>query len=100
MKITFQFVNLPVSESMQVYTLEKLRKLEKKYEWVLKAQVFFKIEKGVKANDILCEIELSLPGPRIFASSSQKNYEMAVKETISELNKKLKKRKAGLKPYM
>ena len=45
-------------------------------------------------------MELSLAGPRIFASSNEKNYELAVKQTISDLEKQLKKRKGVLKPYM
>ena len=48
----------------------------------------------------ICEMELSLAGPRIFASSNEKNYELAVKHTISDLDKQLKKRKAVLKPYL
>ena len=38
-------------------------------------------------------MELSLPGPKIFASSTEKNFELAVKQTISDLEKQLKKRK-------
>ena len=51
-------------------------------------------------NDKICEIELSLPGPRVFASSKENNYELAVKNTISDLEIQLKKRKELNKPYV
>jgi putative sigma-54 modulation protein len=45
-------------------------------------------------------VELSLAGPRIFASSNEKNYELALKNTIEDLEDQLKKRKGKIKPYL
>jgi putative sigma-54 modulation protein len=42
----------------------------------------------------ICDMEVSLPGPKLFATSNEKNYEMAIKETISDIERQLKKRKA------
>lgn len=100
MKVNIQFVNMPTSESMESYTEKKLENLAKKYNDIINANVFFKVEKSPKDLGKICEIELSLSGPRIFASSNEKNYELAVKHTISDLDKQLKKRKGVLKPYM
>jgi putative sigma-54 modulation protein len=36
---------------------------------------------------------MSLPGPRVHASSTEGNYETAVKNTLSDIEKQLKKRK-------
>ena len=94
MTITIQYVKMSTSESMSQYTQEKLQKLAAKYDWVIKAEVFFKMENNQYGKGSICEIELSLPGPKIFAVSTEKNFEMAVKETISDLEKQLKKRKA------
>lgn len=100
MKINIQFVNMATSETMQTYTLDKLNKLVKKYEWLINAEVFFKKENDPKGLGKICEIELSQNGPRIYASSNEKNYELAVKHTLSDLEKQLKKRKETLKPYV
>jgi putative sigma-54 modulation protein len=99
MKIDIQFVNMPVSESMEAYTIKKLNKLAKKQDLILNVAVFFKKENDPKGKGKICEMELSLYGPRIFASSNEKNYEMAVKETINDLEKQLKKRSKKMKPY-
>ncbi|HAT66269.1 MAG TPA: ribosome-associated translation inhibitor RaiA [Flavobacteriaceae bacterium] len=92
MTVDFQFVKIPVSEALKEYTTKKLQKIETKYNWVIHTEVFFKIENDALGEKI-CEMELSLPGPKIFASSKEKNFEMAVKETISDIQKQLKKRK-------
>lgn len=92
MTTEIQFVKMPTSEALTQYTTEKLQKLAEKYDWVIHTDVFFKLENNA-TQDKICEMELSLPGPKIFASSKEKNFEMAVKHTISDLQKQLKKRK-------
>ena len=100
MKIDIQFVDMPVSESMESYTVRKLNKLAKKYDLILNVAVFFKKENDKKGKGKICEMELSLYGPRIFASSNEAHFEMAVKETIGDLEKQLKKRSKRIKPYL
>lgn len=100
MKINIQFVNMATSETMTEYTIERLTKLSKKYDMLIHADVYFKKEKDKKGKGCICEIELSLYGPRIYASSNAKNYEVAVKNAVVELEKQLKKRKGTLKPYL
>lgn len=94
MTINIQYVKMKTSETMSAYVTKRLRKIEKKYEWVIRAEVFFKIDTKSSEKGHICEMELSLPGPKIFATSNEKNFEMAVKETIRDLETQLKKRKA------
>lgn len=99
MTVNFQYVNIDVSETLSALTEEKLEKLANKFEFLISAQVFFKHDdKDHKAGKI-CNIELSLPGPRIFATSNKKNYEMAMNETINDLIRQLKKRKEVYKTH-
>ena len=95
MTISIQYVKMPTSETMDNYVTTRLQKLGKKYNWIINAEVFFKINKDVSGVEKICEVELSVPGPRIFASSKEKNFEMAVKETLTDLEKQLKKRKSS-----
>lgn len=94
MTTTIQFVKMPTSESLGDFAVEKLEKLADKYNWIIKADVFYKLENDPAGIGKICEIELSMPGPRIFASSKEENFELATKKTILELEKQLKKRKA------
>lgn len=91
--IQIQYVKIPVSESLTQYIEEKSEKLFAKYSWITNAQVSIKKEDQEPVNKCICDMELSAPGPRIFASSKEKNFEMAVKNTLSDLEDQLKKRK-------
>jgi len=93
MTINIQYVRMATSEAMNEYVTKKLEKLSKKYEWVISADVNFEVEHNAKTNGKICKMELSLPGPRIFATSNERNYELAVKNTLKDLEVQLKKRK-------
>jgi len=93
MTINIQYVHMATSEAMNEYVTERLNKLGKKYEWIIGAEVHFAVEHKDKTKGKICKMELSLPGPRIFAASNEDNYEDAVKNTIKDLEKQLKKRK-------
>ena len=93
MTINIQYVSMSSSEAMSTYVTEKLEKLGGKYEWIINAQVHFEVIHDPKGKGKICKMELSLPGPRIFATSNEENYESSVKETIKDLERQLKKRK-------
>ena len=93
MTINIQYVRMDTSEAMNTYVTEKLEKLGKKYDWIIATQVNFEVIHDPKGKGKICKMELSLPGPRIFATSNEANYESAVKETIKDLERQLKKRK-------
>ncbi|SRR5690606_30251800 len=94
MTINIQYVKMPTSEAMNEYVEKKLQKLALKYEWLIRAEVIFKMENNVYGKGNICDMELSLPGPKIFATSKEETFEAAAKATISDLEKQLKKRKA------
>ena len=94
MTINIQYVKMLTSESMTEIVSKKLNKLGNKYEWIINANVFFKLENDTAGKGNICEIELSIPGPKIFASSKEKNFELAAKNTISDIEKQLRKRKS------
>lgn len=99
MTINIQFVNLDYSDSLAEFTTKKLNKLLEKYEWLISADVFFKEEGTNPDKGKICNIKLGVPGPDVFATSDEKNFEMAVKETISDLQIQLKKKKHTFKTY-
>ncbi|WP_142783433.1 HPF/RaiA family ribosome-associated protein [Changchengzhania lutea] len=93
MTVNIQYVNVDASESLTTFTENKLEKLFTRYEFLISAHVYFKQDDNQHDSGKICSIELSLPGPRIFANSNEHNYEVAVRETISDLERQLKKRK-------
>jgi len=99
MTVNFQYVNVDVSETLSQFTTERLNKLSEKYEFLISAQVYFKQDEKDHEAGKICNVELSLPGPRIFATSNEREYELAVSETIRDLNRQLEKRKETYKVY-
>ena len=100
MEINIQFVKIQTSESLESFVTKKLNKLAKRYDWIMKVDVFYKLENDPKGKGKTCEMQLSLYGPRIFASSNSDQWEDATDETIRDLEKQLKKRKKTMKPHL
>ena len=100
MVINVQFVKMPTSEYLEEFVVKKLNKLFKKYDWIIKAEVFFKIKKDPKGKGRICEIQLSHVGTKIFAGSDEVSFEEAVDETLKDLGIQLKKLKRKIKPYL
>lgn len=99
MTVNFQYVGVDVSDTLSAFTKEKLEKLFNKYEFLINAAVHFKQDEKDHNNGKICNIELSLPGPRIFATSNERNFEVSVRETVSDLERQLKKRKEIYKTH-
>lgn len=99
MTVNIQYVDVDVSETLSDFTKEKLEKLFNRYEFLISATVYFKQDENHHETGKICNIELSLPGPRIFATSNERNFEVSVRETINDLERQLKKRKQVYKTY-
>ncbi|WP_136480683.1 ribosome hibernation-promoting factor, HPF/YfiA family [Cognatitamlana onchidii] len=99
MTVNIQYVGVDVSETLSAFTKEKLEKIFNRYEFLISASVHFKQDEKNHTEGKICNIELSLPGPRIFATSNERNFEVSVRETISDLERQLKKRKQVYKTH-
>ncbi|MGI9545720.1 MAG: ribosome hibernation-promoting factor, HPF/YfiA family [Flavobacteriaceae bacterium] len=99
MTINFQYIQMPTSEAMNQLMTNKLNKLGKKFDFIIRAEVFFKLENDPSGKGKICEIRLSVPGPRIFAKSNQDDFEKAAANTIKELETQLQKRKDIFKKH-
>lgn len=99
MTVNFQYVDVDVSATLSTFTEEKLEKLFNKYEFLISAMVYFKQDEKDHNAGKICNIELSLPGPRIYATSNEHNFEVAVRETINDLDRQLRKRKQVFKTH-
>ena len=99
MKTNIQFVHAESKLSAEQLVQRKLDKLETKYDWIISADVMFKEEKSTNGKGKVCAIELSLPGPKIHASSSDESFEAAAAGTVGDLEKQLRKRKAEMQSH-
>lgn len=100
MDTNYNYVHVKASERLENYTNEKLDKLKERFEFLVSAEVYFKTEKSDStAKGRVCEIQLSLPGPQIFASSNEENFDMAVSKTVNDLKRQLQKKKEKMQAH-
>lgn len=99
MEVHVQYQKMKTSESLTELLMKKLEGLEKKYSWLIKANVLFKQENDRTGEGKVCEIELSAPGPRIFAKSNTDDFEKSMAETVEDLRRQLEKRQETFSTY-
>lgn len=96
MKVNVHFLKVPSNNYLRDFVVKELEKIIQKYNWIICAQVFFKLENDPTGKGKVCEIQLSHVGSRIFSRSNETSFELAVDETIRDLNAQFKKLKNGM----
>lgn len=100
MQYIFEYHNVEKSERLEAYAKEKLNTLKTKFEDIIRADVFFKTENTTSdETGKICNIRLSLPGPRIFTEASNEDFVTSIQEAVNELERMLKKREEKLRSY-
>ncbi|SDB35909.1 putative sigma-54 modulation protein [Flavobacteriaceae bacterium MAR_2010_188] len=100
MNINFEYHDVHKSESLETFVTEKLNKIADKYEFLVRADVFFKLENTSDDNSgKITGIRLSAPGPRLFAESSSENFQKSFSEAANQVESQLKKRKSKLNTH-
>ena len=96
MTTTIQFLSPANKTELTQFIEKKLQSIQEKYDWLINANIILKNCNDHNPEHKICEIELSVPGPRVFASSKNETYEAAIANTVSNLERLLQKRKAKL----
>ncbi len=100
MDVTFEYDGIQSSNRLEMMILEKLNKLEAKYDFIVRARVFLKTSNtSSPETGKICKIQLSVPGPLLFAESNLSGFEAAISETINDLDRQLVKKKEKMKAH-
>jgi len=100
MQIIFEYHDVSTSKELESFVTDKLATLEEKYDFVHRADVFFKKENtSSDETGLICNIRLSLPGPRLFAEATHDTFQASIAESISDLERQLKKRKEKMQNH-
>lgn len=100
MTVNFEYHEVTASPRLEAFVTEKLNKLENKYDSIVGADIYFKKENSSNPEKgKICSIRLGMPGPTIFAESSNGSFEASVAKVITELSTQLQKRKEKLKAH-
>jgi putative sigma-54 modulation protein len=94
MDINFQYDAVKASDRLEIMAAQKLNKLLDKYDFIIRADVFFKKENSSNPDKgRICNIRISAPGPRLFAEASHGSFEASIAEAVGDLERQLRKRK-------
>jgi putative sigma-54 modulation protein len=93
MQIIYEYHDVTASDRLEEIAKEKLENLHKKFDFVHRADVFFKTQNRSDDAEQICDMRLSMPGPRIFASTNAESFESAISETVRDLEDQLRKHK-------
>ncbi|MEL4308315.1 ribosome hibernation-promoting factor, HPF/YfiA family [Joostella sp. CR20] len=98
MQINFEYDSVAASSRLEELTAKRLQKLVDKYDFIVRADVFFKTENtSAKDTGKICNIRVSVPGPRLFAEASHEKFEMSIAEAADDLERQLRKKKEKMK---
>lgn len=98
MKINLETIEFDGSQRLTEYTEKKVNGLTKYFDKIIAADVTLK-ETSDSKNTSEAEIRLSVPGDILFASSRAESYEKALNETVSALERQIKKYKEKLTTF-
>jgi putative sigma-54 modulation protein len=93
MKVTVHAVNFAIDRKLVDYTEEKMGKLEKYFDKIIAADVFFKVEKTSEKENKIAEVKILVPGDEFLVKKQCKSFEEAVEECSESLERLLLKRK-------
>ncbi len=100
MNINFEYHSVKASDRLEILAAKRLKRLFDKYDFIIKADVYFKTENtSDPETGMICSILLSTPGPRLFAEASNGTFEISIAEVADELRRQLMKRKAKMKSF-
>jgi len=100
MNITFEYDGVKASERLEELIIKKLNRIESKFDFIVQARVFIRTQNtSSPLSGKICKIQLSVPGPQLFAESNSKSFEMSIQEVIGDLDKQLSKKKEKMKAH-
>ena len=100
MNINFEYDGVKASNRLEIFAAERIDKLFDKYDFIIRADIFFKTENtSDPETGMICNVRLSIPGPRLFAESSKNSFEAAIAKSTEDLERQLRKRKAKMKTH-
>lgn len=98
MNIHFEYHDVAASPRLEEFISEKLNKLENKYDFIIKADVYFKKENSNNPEmGKVCSVRLGTPGQTIFAETSSGTFEASIAKVNTELRSQLQRQKEKMR---
>ena len=100
MKVNTQSVNFNADKKLINFIQNRMDKLDRYYDKVIKSDVFLKVENTSDKENKIFEAILSLPGDSLVVKKQCKTFEEGVDMAVASLERQLKKRKEKLRTHL
>ncbi len=97
MKVHTQSINFNASAQLLDFTQKKLETLNKFYDKIVDADVYFKLENSSDKENKITEIKINIPGNELVVKKQFKTFEEGVSTAVESLKRRLKKSKEKLR---
>lgn len=98
MKTQIQSIHFDADKKLQDFIHVKIDELFEIYSRIENCDVILKIDKDSKNKDKVVEINLNIPGNRLFVKNYAETFEIATEMAINEIKKQLAKHKKKMSP--
>ncbi|MFT4943444.1 MAG: putative sigma-54 modulation protein [Patiriisocius sp.] len=100
MNINFEYKDVSASKRLENMVVEKLNKLEDKYDFIVNSDVYFKKENtSSPETGLICEIRINVPGSTIFAASNSPSLEASIAKASSDVKSQLQRKKEKMQMH-
>ena len=100
MKVNVQAVGFSADKKLIEFTQLRLEKLDKFYDKIISADVFFKIEKTSEKENKVVEVKINVPGDDFLVKKICKSFEEAIELSAESLERLLVKRKEKTRTHI
>lgn len=97
MKVSITSVHFKTDKKLEDFIQDKVSKLSSFYEGLLSTEVTLKIDKNEKAGNKIAEIQLFMPGNKLFAKKQSSSFEESTDTAIDALKKQLTRHKEKIR---
>ncbi len=96
MNIKINAVKFKADQKLEQFVNDKVGKLEKHFDSITSCEVVLKVDKPESDGNKIAELQLSLPGQKLFNSKQADTFEEAVLEAVDAMKVQLTKYKEKL----
>lgn len=100
MKTHIQSIHFIADEQLKNLILEKVYNLEKVYKRIESCTITLRLDKNNKNKNKVVEINMNIPGSRLFVVDQSEKFEVAATLAIDEMRRQLLKRKEELRQQL
>ncbi|MDA7558112.1 ribosome-associated translation inhibitor RaiA [Flavobacteriaceae bacterium] len=100
MKVHTQSVNFNADQKLLNFIQDRMNKLDRYYDKVIKSDVFLKVENTSDKENKIFEARVNVPGDSFVVKKVCRTFEEGADSAVSSLERQLKKRKEKLRTYL